>query len=84
MREACRAHGIGAIYGAPYDGYNCAVYVDGEGSVVCRQPKLQLVPTDEPWTTKAGDSQHVFHVAGVPCATIICPCDGAARLVQNG
>lgn len=72
IRDACRAHGIGAVYGAPRDGYNEAVVVDGAGDVVARQPKLQLVPTDAPWTTRAGESQLVFRVGDVPCAVIIC------------
>ena len=71
IRDACRAHGIGAVYGAPRDGYNEAVVVDGAGDVVARQPKLQLVPTDAPWTTRAGESQLVFRVGDVPCAVII-------------
>ena len=72
VREACRAHGIGAVYGVPRDGYNEAVAVDAAGEVLCRQPKLQLVPTDAPWTTRAGAGQFVFHFGSVPCAAIVC------------
>lgn len=72
IRATCRDLAIGCVFGRPRDGFNEAVVVDEGGDVVARQPKLQLVPTDAPWTTRRGSRQVVFPVRGVPCAAIIC------------
>ena len=72
IRNVCRRHSIASIVGSPRDGSNSALVVNADGAVVCRQHKMQLVPTDLPWTKRAGDALHVFELFGCKCAVIIC------------
>jgi len=73
MRAACRQHGIASIFGTPRDGFNSALVVSASGAEICRQHKMQLVPTDLPWTQTAGSTVRVFDIVpGWPCAVIIC------------
>ena len=60
VRAACRRYSIGAIVGTPRDGFNSALVIGADGSELCRQHKMQLVPTDLPWTRSAGEALHVF------------------------
>ena len=71
VREACRAHSIAAVVGTPLLGFNSALVIAADGSEVCRQHKMQLVPTDLPWSQR-GEMVHVFDICGVDCSVIIC------------
>ena len=72
---ACRRHSIAAIVGTARDGYNSALVVDADGSALCRQHKMMLVPTDLPWA-RPGDTLHVFTLCGAPCSVMVERGDG--------
>lgn len=71
VKEACRKCKIAAIIGTPSKGYNSALVINSDGSEVVRQHKMQLVPTDLPWS-RPGDTLHTFSLGGVTCSVIIC------------
>ena len=71
VREACRRHSIAAIVGTPRGGFNSALVVAADGSEICRQHKMQLVPTDLPWS-RPGEELYVFSLGGILCSAIIC------------
>ena len=71
VRAACRRHAVAAIVGTPRGGYNTALVIGSDGSELCRQHKMMLVPTDLPWS-RPGSTLHVFSLHGVKCSVIIC------------
>ena len=72
IASACQRHSVAAIVGTPRDGYDSALVIDSDGSVLGRQHKMMLVPTDLPWS-RPGDTLNVFTLrGGVQISVIIC------------
>ena len=76
IAEACGAAGVAAVVGTPFFSagrcFNSATVIDRRGSIVGRQHKLQLVPTDD-WAV-AGEDQAVFWLAGIPLPLSVIVC----------
>ena len=76
IAEACGAAGVAAVVGTPFFSagrcFNSATVIDRHGSIVGRQHKLQLVPTDD-WAV-AGEDQAVFWLPGIPLPLSVIVC----------
>ena len=82
VAEACRAHNVHAIVGAPFrEGnrlYNSATVFAPSGKILARYHKIQLA---ESWPS-AGDQVLVFRIDGVPASIIICHDERYPELVR--
>jgi predicted amidohydrolase len=75
VAAACKNHQIYAVVGSPYfeDGkvYNMALVIAPSGKTIYRQPKINQVGGDKPWSVP-GNRLGVFHIDGEICSAMVC------------
>jgi predicted amidohydrolase len=75
IAASCQNHQIFAVVGTPYyeEGkvYNMALVIAPSGKTIYRQPKINQVGGDKPWSVP-GNRLGVFHIDGEMCSAMVC------------